>query len=788
MRLEKIAAWPHPDGNRIDLTWVNPHPDEYPLVCVVRRERTHPTSAKDGVVVPQFSLDLSFQVELDDEQPQPSSDLQEQFCKHQAPLTENAIITVNVAGGRWLIKDGEQEYIISREENKLDVHNERLSFAMDQDLKGETVYYYTLFPYTSLDENGNLTDYVFEPHNRAAALATAPYDMAGRMYQLLPGIYHRYDDEDRPKGPLRHFLDLPGGQLDQLHSMARAMLDLHNTEEVDGRLLPLLAQWIGWQLDYRQEMAKQRNEVRGAPYVQATIGIIPTVEATVKRVLGWESRTKEFLHNVFLSNRPERLNLWARERQASGEWSEPTEPLSLDFAYEGRPTAVRDGDDTLWLFYQARRGHWDAQGKRWRDQWDIWYKTLSTFSVWAPSQPLTNRRHLDKHPTAVVRGETVWIFWDSYDEANHAWRIDYRIRQADGEWSPTATFADPDANAEPERRRPWAVVDHEGGLWLFWLEKVEARWQLQYNRHDGPDWDEESLRLSPSSAKSFPLDDHGKSVQSDIFAFADPDSRLWLFWARKVKAPNDESDPTEATAGKPNPTRWQIAYRFTAGIDDWSPIYTLPQGPADYDCREPAVIWNETEGTIELFWSSNRDGSWSIWHGPLDATTHECGTAERITGNPYSQRDPLPVSLPASTLLVYRSNESLTYVSKVYGATETLDARYAGCTTVDTRNLSKIALRGQYADFQTYTYDSGQNGKRTDQNWYAGDTVGIYFTPDTDDLAQIAQDRGLIEDILRQFLPTQVRAAFILDAAVYKEWVDTCIGEQFWDRITTTEG
>ena len=48
------------------------------------------------------------------------------------------------------------------------------------------------------------------------------------------------------------------------------------------------------------------------------------VEATVKRIIGWESRTKEFAHNVFLSNRPERLNafnmaMWRRLAEVMAE-------------------------------------------------------------------------------------------------------------------------------------------------------------------------------------------------------------------------------------------------------------------------------------------------------------------------------------------------------------------------------------------------------------------------------------------------------------------------------------
>ena len=157
MRLKNITATPHPSGNRIDLTWVNPDPEQYPGVRVVRSEGTHPTSPEDGILVAE---------------------------------------------------------------------GEKLNPVVDENLKGETVYYYALFPY-----KGEPPEYQIDRHNRVAAMATAPYNMAGQIYDLLPGIYHRYDtvlpkpddkvpEEDKQEGQLRRFLDLPGSQLDLLYSFA----------------------------------------------------------------------------------------------------------------------------------------------------------------------------------------------------------------------------------------------------------------------------------------------------------------------------------------------------------------------------------------------------------------------------------------------------------------------------------------------------------------------------------------------------------------------------------------
>ena len=121
----------------------------------------------------------------------------------------------------------------------------------------------------------------------------------------------------------------------------------------------------------------------------------------------------------------------------------------------------------------------------------------------------------------------------------------------------------------------------------------------------------------------------------------------------------------------------------------------------------------------------------------------------------------MPVDTQAGTLLVHRSNQSLDRASTVYGATRTLDHRYAGTTTVDTRATGKLALRGALEDFQTYTYDAGTGETRTNDDRIARDTVGLYLTPDTTDPAEIAAVVARLDGVLPDFLPATGRAVFI---------------------------
>ena len=727
-RLQNIRATPHPVGNRIDLTWVNPKPEEFPGVRIVRREGTHPTSpqpgtAREGMVVADIH---------------PGSPLPQAVSRNEA--------------GDYLLRDDH--------------------------LQGETVYYYFLFPFPP----GDPPTYHIDLQNRSAVATTSSYNMAGIMYDLLPRIYHRYDTTlptaevsaalsavDVERGQLRRFLDLPGGQLDQLQSVASRLLQLYNLDKIDGRLLPLLADWTGWKTDHTQEVETQRNEIRSAPFLYQTTGLIPTVEATVKRTTGWESRTKEFVHNILTSNRPERMNLWLIIRDQLGEWSEPTDPLSLDFVYEGRPTLVQDPDDeTLWLFYHAKK----------KNRWEIWYKTSANGIEWSPSLPLIRHGQVNKHPTAVFQGTTLWLIWDEYDPVTRQWQIKHRNRLNE-EWT---AIADVFGDQSVERKDPMALVDSNEGLWLFWRQKVNGRWRLHYNRHDGNDWE-------LGVAAEFPADGlENPRVEGDVFALFHPNDAaqpIWIFWARQ-----------EAT-GSGNQTRWSVAYRVKEGLDptdsDWSVIRTMPKADVNDHDREPTAIVTE-DGDLEVFWSADRQGSWSVWRQRLDSAAHTWTEEEEITDPPFSQRAPLPFVLDNRTLLFYRSNQSLSYSSDVYRATQTFDLRYSGSTTVHTRQFEKAALRGDFDDFQTYTYDAG---KKPDDDWYARDTVGIYLEPDTVDIEKIDLAVSRVRKVLPDFLPITDRAVFISQSNLHTERVYTYgmpvsegamfIGESFQDVLTSVD-
>jgi len=907
MRLLNLTANPHPQGNRIELQWVNPAPERYADVQILRSDNTYPTLV-DGklpaagligtvTTAAWFTLGLQFTTPLN--RRQFSTQLREIFSLNNIVLSPTVTIQVETAGEKWRIVAVNQRYLLVKQGDHLNVYVQPTTFSDRQQLQGETVYYYTLIP-------SNPGDYQFDPHNQVAALATAPYQLGGQMYELLPALYHRYDTvlppADEPQwGQLRRFLDIPGSQLDWIYSLATSLLDLLQLDKVDGRLLPLLADWIGWQTNYRQQRGvdNQRNEIRQAPYLYQTIGTLPTVTTTLNRLLGWENRfwdnrLKELFNNVVLSNRPEQLNFWALTRLAN-TWSALSKPLSLDFAYEGRAVVAHQPDSQeWWLFYHTQEN----------ERWAIWYKTLSTLTLalgpfftdlnqglisielqnqlaergwllsdtaqvevqssgnawwlndpaaeeiyfiqkenhqlivyhWAPSQPLSHSRRIDKHPTAGYCQTQLWVWWESYDPLTQRWRIDYLtinsppesgevrgnaiklradtqvcpyqtnatdvganlrvrphpqplnlmavgVRGGNGNESERQTFtANPLDPNEPQRRQPWlALTPDQQSFWLFWLEQAagQSAWQLQYQlvnpvelKLGVPTLERGNQKpaVKPNPAvELFP--DLG--VLTDLFALTLPDESLWVFWARRETS-----------------TRWQIVYRVKPKDEQWGELKPLVTPTPDYDDRELTAQVMDNGATIELFWSSNRSGSWSIWRGMLAVATGQLSEVQMLTSNPYSQHYPLPITLESGvTWLIYRANDRVLFRNP--GGIETVDFRAAGSTTLELANSTKLSLQGQWGDFQTYTYDTGQPGQRTASNWYARDTVAIYLTSALQNPLWYQQDQLWLTSTLQQFLPIQTRVVFALEPILNQEFVYTYDFpkqtpqrrlEEFWDN------
>lgn len=694
MRLEDLRGEATAEGNGIRLTWTNPDPSGHAGVRIVRRTGTYPVAPDDGDVV--------FDGPAPGAQPEQGGKLRHAFT--------------------------------------------------DAPLKGETVHYYSLFPF-----GGSPARYAEAPGNRCHAMATSPFGSAQMMYDLLPRITHRYDTTVpdasagvptalENAGQLRRFLELPGSVLDQLHSHARASLDLHNRDRIDGNLLPLLARWIGWQPDYRQELDTQRNEVRSAPHLYKTVGLVPTVEATVKRLTGWESRTKEFVHNIFLSNTPEQLMLWSTQRDASGRWRQGEAPFSVNAAFDGRPVSVKHEDGATWVFSHVIR----------KNHYHIWGKRHDPDTGWGASLPLSSGPALDRDPSTARQGDTLWLFWSSLDTPSGTWRICFRSL-CHGRWSDAEVFID----TRSQRRHPVAVSDGTR-LWLFWQEGHRQRWQTRYTLHNGNAWQPGPPAVMPGMPDTPAPLAHPPTA---CCLPGDTGPRIGLFWAERVHVPGE------------SPKQWRVMYRFKESVDpqdtsDWGPVLCKPCAPHRTGESDPAPLVDDTGG-LHLFFSSDHGGDRSVRQATFHGDTGSWVESEGPPASPYTERFPCPLNLSGTLTVLYRACKPLKHKSSVYRATETRDLRCCGSVAAVAGHTAKNARHGSFEDFQTYTCDTGKNGRMDDTTWYSRETLGIYLTPDREDPEHILTNRNLLDGVVHRFLPIQARHVFIIEPAVYAEHIYT---------------
>ena len=654
----------------------------------------------------------------------------------------NLVATPHPAGNRidlsWTPPDGFDGVSVVRREGTyptspgdgIEVNEQPVAgLATDLKLSGETVYYYRLYPFKGGDRARRVFD--DDPENRVSAMATSPAGMADEMYRLLPAIYRRYDET----GALRDFLELPGGQLDQLYSYASAALGLHDVRRVDGELLPLLADWIGWNTNRSLPLAEQRGEVRNAPALYQATGLIPVIGATVQRIAKVRSRVKEFVHNVALTNNPERLNLWQLTRTGP-QWQE-AQLVALEPALGGRAAIAGVGTTTA-IFYER-----DDDGR-----FSIWTRTLiprlaAEDPSWSESTLLSRGSSRYRHPSAAARDSSVFVFWSAYDPAGRTWTIESRTF-SDEQWSPVETFVPPEGNPAANRRKPVALADGSG-IWLFWHEQVGADWLLKYNRHDGSGW-----QVNPSPS----VWPEAQPRLDDVFLLFHPNDAarpLWLFWASLEPILSPDQDPS-----LPHQSSWTVSFRVKKSADpsraDWDAAQPMPK-PQDDDEHDREPCARLDGDNLEVIWSSHRGGHWGIWRRGLNHATQVWSAPDQLPALAGSMRAPVAFARGDETVVVIRSSESVRYTSQTYSATETVDSRYAGSLTADTGNAALRAARGRFDDLGSYIYDTG----RTNDDRYARDTIGVYV-PAGSDTTRAAR-------VLREFMPLTDRALFIEEAS-----------------------
>ncbi|PID86941.1 MAG: hypothetical protein CSB13_01840 [Chloroflexi bacterium] len=594
----------------------------------------------------------------------------------------------------------------------------------DQALNPEEIYYYRLY------HSPTGSDYTSEYNWRVAAVSTGQYHYSDRLYKQLPSIHHYYDEPDaktRGQGQLRRYLSLFGATLDHIHGQAEMLKQRHNVHRVYAKALPQLARMIGWRPDKTSDALSLRRDILEAPEIFRTVGTNTNLRSVVNRVTGWDCKIKEFVHNIFLTNAVDRIHLWEiwHKRHDGVGWSAPqavTRSLAQTDTFDGHANAFIDHNSNAWIFWHSNR---DGNRGIWAQQMDVAAPVVRKLQLWNNSE---TQLHNDEYPTVVTLSDRLLMCWAA--NKNGHWDIW-------GSWSRSSEPFDdgPDLSGINQSTpvnltdykandcHPVLVDDDLGTIWLFWQSDRRGKTDLWQRRFDGTKW-------SPAERLTTAELHHTQPA-----ATTDGAGRIWLFWC------DDRGDRVNLYVQVNEGGSWAAPYQVSTG---------------QYRDEAPcAVFWN---GEIQLFWHSNRSGDWQLhsqrwkWNGTAPVAINAPQTETR---SPTADKEPfVMVDSGGDLRLFWRSQRR---------------GREYQSRTIDSGDAAMIAQLGQPQDRAHYTYDT----RKSENDYYARDTIGIYLTPDAENPDLEDRNKRLINGPLKEFIPINIRPVLFILPAVHKEYVYT---------------
>lgn len=589
---------------------------------------------------------------------------------------------------------------------------QRHTMVTEGDL-AQATHYYSLFWPDATAPGG----YSTSAAARSVAEPTGSFDLSAQMYRLLPAVHKQYDEPppgEQGDGQLRRFLDIYGSTLDHARSLAERLTMRHDPYAVRADLVPALSRLLGWEPDQTLDVLAQRRDIRFAPEIYSTTGTGPNLSALVNRMTGWECRIKEFGNNVFLTNAPETIQLWElwEQRQAGGAWIAP-HPVTHSDGLDGRPSAVRAGDDTVWLFWHARRNH----------RREIWLQRQDGIdgvprrAAEGTTDDVAGAQYVDESPAATVVSNRIWLAWSSNRDGN--WEI--YARPYDGLPGATA-FRVTDHPAED--RAPVTVAGQHDTLWIFWQSNRRGPTDIWARAFHDDTWSTPARITAADFRHVMPA------------ALVDNAARLWLFWSA------DLGDRSNLFASTRASSAWVPGASLTA---EWQDAQQITQG--QWHDEAPAAVL--VGGNLWLYWHSDRGGQWQIWAMMRDMMHDDAQWSPpsplvaEITGD----KEPTAIVDAAGVLRLYWRSQrrGRTYESR----------------TVDTSDPEMLQNLRTFADRAHYTYQPGE----AKDDWYSRSVAGVYLSPDTNDNTVIADRRARAKSFVELFRPAHVRLVWIPDDA-----------------------
>lgn len=356
MKLETFAASADLIGRRVLLRWAFvPIPGEstvdFPVVSVRRKRRdfAFPSPAPDDPYLVYDSTKFP---------PAPTAELtvvdlpDRDRTEGALRIREQTVTVAELASGaprevlRRTVRTvfGADRTVLRREIELLDVG------GVGGQLEPGVPYYYQL-------DSPSLPDGPDRDRFRDTATPGEVHGNHRTLYEMIPEVYRRHDTVTRAPdagtgllpeasvagGQLRRFVDTFGAAADAMLSSADGLRSLRSVSDVDRKFLPLLAQWIGWDLTVEADVARQRNEIATAPRLYGAVGSIPGLRSVVDHYTGWSTRVAEFAQHITRTNVAPQRNLFASVLRDGAWWGADDAAPLLGFAAPGDTAVGAEG-------------------------------------------------------------------------------------------------------------------------------------------------------------------------------------------------------------------------------------------------------------------------------------------------------------------------------------------------------------------------------------------------------------------------------------------------------------
>lgn len=238
---------------------------------------------------------------------------------------------------------------------------------------------------------------------------------------------------------------------------------------------------------------------------------------------------------------------------------------------------------------------------------------------------------------------------------------------------------------------------------------------------------------------------------------------------------------------------------WAAAVDATAP----PPGGRAAD-RQPALM-PLAGGGARLFFTTDRSGAPGLAETTLSAAL-SAGAATLLLGGAVHRSAPTPLALPGGMgmLLLHRADQSivpgevspmLAGATPVHGAPASIAAtmqRRCGTIAACTTDIARNDRRKRWDDLASYTpHRPVIDGEPPigPQEFYTRGTIGLYISRGTRGRPLTADNALRLQQLLREFLPINLRAVLILDAATPEELVfpGGFIADSFVDQMNFIE-